>query len=160
MIKSLTNSALLIFLLMPLSSVLATNSYPELDTILTQSKAPKGVVFEVVEWKDDALAVVIPWLNTQIDALRTKFPDLAIAIVSHGGEQFALLNSNKESNKGIHSSVQRLITDHDIKLEICLGHAQMRGFNASDFPDYVTIEQSGPNSIMEYEDIGFEVVTY
>ncbi len=145
---------------MSIRAVPAPENYPELQSILTKEKRPEGVVFEVVEWDIDALTEAIPWLNRQIVTLRSMFPKLDIAIVSHGGEQFALLNSNKEIKMGIHTSVQHLISEHSIKLELCLGHAKMRGFQAADFPQYVTIETTGPSRIMTYEDLGYVVVTF
>ncbi len=149
---------MLILLLSFSLTALATSNNQELDRILQNDEAPAGVVFEIVEWDDDALSKAIPWVNQQIITLRKRFPNLDIAIVSHGSEQFALLSDSKNTKKEIHSSVQRLITDHNIELELCLNHAQMRGFEASDFPEYVDISQSGPSSIDAYEDLGFELV--
>jgi len=130
----------------------------DLDSIYARQQAPTGVVFEIVDWDDDYLQRAIPWVNQQIISLREKFPGLDIAVVSHGSEQFALLKDSDAAYPEVHSNVQRLITDHDITLELCLGHANMKGFNQDDFPAYVDIEASGPSQISAYESLGYEKV--
>jgi hypothetical protein len=133
-------------------------SNDELDSILASESTPAGVVFEIVDWDDEYLERAIPWVNQQIISLRDQFPGLDIAVVSHGSEQFALLKNADAAYPEIHSNVQRLIRDHDIKLELCLGHAHMRGFDQEDFPDYVDIEASGPSQIAAYESLGYDKV--
>jgi hypothetical protein len=136
----------------------ASASNDELERIFASENTPAGVVFEIVDWDDEYLKRAIPWVNQQIVSLRTRFPQLDIAVVSHGSEQFALLKDADAAYPEIHANVQRLISDHDIKLELCLGHANMRGFNQEDFPDYVDIEVSGPSQIAAYESLGYDKV--
>jgi hypothetical protein len=136
----------------------ASASNDELERIYASENTPAGVVFEIVDWDDEYLKRAIPWVNQQIISLRARFPQLDIAVVSHGSEQFALLKDADAAYPEIHSNVQRLISDHDIKLELCLGHANMRGFNQEDFPDYVDIEVSGPSQIAAYESLGYDKV--
>lgn len=129
-----------------------------MKALLKGDQAPEGVVFEIVDWEEDHLALALPWVNKQIIALHDKFPALDIAVVSHGSEQFALLKDSDAAYPEIHSKVKSLIDDHDIKLELCLGHANMRGFAAEDFPDYVSIEASGPSQISAYQALGYTLV--
>ena len=136
----------------------ASASNDELKRIFASENTPAGVVFEIVDRDDEYLERAIPWVNQQIISLRARFPQLDIAVVSHGSEQFALLKDADVAYPEIHSNVQRLISDHDIKLELCLGHANMRGFNQEDFPDYVDIEASGPSQIAAYESLGYDKV--
>jgi hypothetical protein len=130
----------------------------EVNALLDRDQAPVGVVFEIVDWEDDYLEIAIPWVNTQIKSLRARFPALDIAVVSHGSEQFSLLKDADAAFPEIHSKVQRLIIEHDVKLELCLGHANMRGFQAADFPQYVDIQGSGPAQIAAYEALGYDLV--
>ena len=145
----------LLGLLFPVRAAIA-DSDPE--TILSRDAAPAGVVFEIVDWDEDYLATAIPWVSEQIERLRQRFPGMQIAVVSHGREQFALLRDSSLAFPEIHKGVQRLTSDHDVELELCLGHANMRGFNASDFADYVSIEDSGPSRIAAYEALGYDKV--
>ena len=130
----------------------------DLDAVMERASPPAGVVFEVVDWEEEYLAIAIPWVNEQIIALREKYPGLEVAVVSHGREQFALLSDTELAFPEIHAGAKRLITDHDVKLELCLGHASMKGFNQSDFPDYVDIDASGPSQIAAYEALGYDKV--
>ncbi len=140
------------------SNLFALSGKQEVQAILEQPAAPEGVVFEIVDWDDNALSAAIPWVNRQIKVLRSRFPGLDIAVVSHGSEQFALLTDSQYVNNGIHNSVKKLITDHDVELELCLGHAHMQGFDATDFPDYVDISESGPSRISAYQALGYTLV--
>ena len=130
----------------------------DLQRITALDMAPAGVVFEIVDWEDEYLAIAIPWVKLQIVALREQFPGLNIAVVSHGSEQFALLKDSDAAYPEIHAQVQSLISDHDVKLELCLGHANMRGFNAADFPEYVDIEAAAPSQISAYEARGYQKI--
>ncbi len=150
----LSACALFTFSLFSFSSLANT----DLKRVMALDVAPAGVVFEIVDWEDEYLAIAIPWVKTEIVNLRKQFPGLNIAVVSHGSEQFALLKDADAAYPEIHSQVQSLISEHDVKLELCLGHASMRGFNASDFPDYVEIEGSGPAQISAYEARGYQKV--
>jgi hypothetical protein len=139
-------------------SHVSSASNDELKRIFARENTPVGVVFEIVDWDDEYLQRAIPWVNQQIISLREQYPGLDIAVVSHGSEQFALLKDADAAYPEIHSSVQRLITDHEIKLELCLGHASMRGFYQEDFPDYVDIDASGPSQIAAYESLGYDKI--
>lgn len=129
-----------------------------LDTIYANKTEPIGVVFEIVDWEDEHLAQALPWVNQHIISLRQQFPKLNIAVVSHGSEQFALLKGADGAYPQIHKKAKSLISGHDIKLELCLNHAIMRGFDQTDFPDYVDIEASGPSQISAYQALGYELV--
>ncbi len=158
--KKLIRRRLIMLLVVIPLGLFSLSSYAnrDLQRVTALDSAPEGVVFEIVDWEDEYLSIAIPWVKQQITALREQFPGLNIAVVSHGSEQFALLKDADAAYPEIHSQVQSLITDHDVKLELCLGHANMRGFNASDFPEYVDIEAAGPAQISAYEARGYELV--
>ena len=160
MIKTLLNKKIkkLFIVIMYVASSQAIAANNALESIYARQQPPPGGTFEIVDWDDDYLQRAIPWVNQQIVALRKKFPGLDVAVVSHGNEQFALLKDSDAAYPNIHSNVQRLIVDHDIKLELCLGHANIKGFSQNDFPDYVDIEASGPSQIAAYEALGYEKV--
>lgn len=149
-----------LFLLLSLiaaSSLYAATS-TTVDQLLAEQTAPAGVVFEIVEWEDDALASAIPNTIQQIQALRQRFPELPVAVVSHGQEQFALMHKAENAYPEIHQLVKTLDTDHGVEIELCLGHAHMKGYDATDFPDYVSIDGSGPARIADYQSQGYQLV--
>jgi len=130
----------------------------QIDMIIKQDTPPFGVVFEVVEHDGDALAWALPDIKKYAKQLKDRFPDIGIAVVSHGREEFALLTSEKNKRKEIHKTVQSLVNDDTIPVHICGTHASWYGKKPGDFPDYVDVAPSGPAQITNYEDMGYELV--
>ncbi len=128
-----------------------------IEQLLAQDEAPFGVVFEIVERDVDALQWAIPAINRYVRQLRTRFPDIGLAVVSHGREEFALMKSQQADNAEIHQVVQSLVAD-DITVHVCGTHASWRGKDADDFPDYVDVTPAGPTEIHNYEAMGYILI--
>ncbi|WP_455218387.1 DsrE family protein [Kaarinaea lacus] len=146
----------LLVLLLPLTLAQASNQ-DEVNKILAMEKSPIGVVFEVVEGDSNALEWAIPAINHYVKQLRTRFPDIALAVVSHGSEQFGLMTSRQKEKAEVHKTVQSLVAN-DVPVVVCGTHASWRGKTASDFPDYVEVAPAGPTEIRNYEDMGYELI--
>ncbi len=129
----------------------------EINDILELKQAPFGVVFEVVEGDDDALEWAMPAISQYVKKLRGRFPDIGLAVVSHGSEQFGLMTSEKEELPEVHKAVQSLLAD-DVPVSVCGTHASWRGRDANDFPDYVRVVPAGPTEIENYEEMGYILV--
>ena len=123
--------------------------------LLQQSEAPDGVVFEIVEDDEDDLGWALPATLEQIRALRERFPDLEIAVVSHGREMFALKTDDRPMFPTIHDEVRSLSQDDGIPVHVCGTHASWFGDSEDDFPDYVDVVPAGPLQIRQYEELGF-----
>jgi len=130
----------------------------DMATLLTEKQAPEGVVFEIVSDEDDLLEELLPAIKSHIEKLRTRFPDIPIAIVSHGKEQFALTSKNSTSDKQTHTLVKQLVKSNDIDVHVCGTHASWYGITPEDFPEYVDVTTAGPAQINDYEEIGYEVI--
>lgn len=129
----------------------------EIQQLLAQNDAPFGVVFEIVEGSDEALQWAIPAVNKYVKQLRERFPDIGLAVVSHGSEQFGLMTSKQKDNAKVHKTVQSLVAS-DVPVHVCGTHASWRGKEAKDFPDYVDVSPAGPTEIRNYEDMGYVLV--
>lgn len=129
----------------------------EIEELLAQKDAPFGVVFEIVEGSDDALQWAIPAVNKYVNQLRERFPDIGLAVVSHGSEQFGLMKSEQKEKSKMHKAVQSLVAS-DVPVHVCGTHASWRGKNAKDFPDYVSVSPAGPTEIRNYEDMGYVLI--
>ena len=149
-------SLFFIFLLFQTGVVNATPQ-DDINTILTQKQAPFGVVFEVVEGDDDALEWAMPAINTFVTQLRKRFPDIGLAVVTHGSEQFGLMTSEQKEMPEVHKTVQTLVAS-DVPVHVCGTHASWYGKDANDFPDYVDVSPAGPTEINNYEDMGYVLV--
>ena len=138
-------------------SAIASDGTVAIDHILKQDEAPAGIVFEIVSDDEDFLDEILPDLKIAISKLRQKFPDLSMAIVTHGKEQFALASSNSNNNKNAHSLTKELVKD-DIDVHVCGTHAGWYGVSPEDFPDYVDVSPAGPTQIDDYEEMGYELI--
>lgn len=137
-------------------ATLASNQ-SEIAEIISQDEAPFGVVFEIAEVSDSALEWAIPQVNDYIIQLRNKFPELNIAIVSHGSEQFGLLKSEAKTNSDVHKSVQSLVSN-DVPVHVCATHASWRDKYTDDFPDFVDVTPSGPSKVRDYLFMGYTLI--
>jgi intracellular sulfur oxidation DsrE/DsrF family protein len=145
---------LLVMLLIPGSAA----AQPQIEALLNQTSEPAGVVFEVLEEDEDALTWALPLVQQLAERLRARFPELPIAVVTHGREQFGLLTANKEGRlAGIHNEAQDL-TAAQVDLHVCGVHASWDGHVPEDFPAYIDVAASGPALINDYRALGYEVV--
>jgi len=133
----------------------AASSDDTVNTLLAQSKAPPGVVFEIVSGDRDALRWAIPTVTRYTNQLRQRFPDISIAVVTHGDEQFALLAERETTNRDVHREVRNLSSQKDIAVHVCGTYAAMKDHAPEEFPDYVDVAAAGPATINDYRAIGF-----
>jgi intracellular sulfur oxidation DsrE/DsrF family protein len=140
-----------------ISQAVASNQ-EQVDWILKEKNPPFGVVFEIVEGSESDLQWAIAEVKKYSDQLRKRFPDIGIAVVSHGSEQFGLMKSETENLKEVHSTVKSLVQDDSIPVHVCGTHASWYGKSEKDFPDYVAVSPAGPTEIANYEDMGYEKI--
>lgn len=140
-----------------LISAAQASSQEQVDELLTQKDAPFGVVFEIVEGRADALEWAIPEVNKYVKQLRQRFPDIGLAVVSHGNEQFGLMTSRQDKHQEVHQTVQTLVAS-DVPVHVCGTHASWKGKSAKDFPDYVDVAPAGPTEIRNYEAMGYVLI--
>lgn len=134
--------------------VSAQTDQDEINEILKLENPPFGVVFEIAKGDRSALQWAIPAVKNYAQQLRDKFPQIGIAVVSHGKEQFALMKSEQNGNEQVHQTVKSLVAD-DIPVHVCGTHASWFNKSAEDFPDYVNVAPAGPTEINNYVDMGY-----
>ena len=130
----------------------------QVDRLLEANEEPVGVVFEIVEGDEDALRWALPEVAGLSTQLRKRFPELPIAVVTHGREQFGLLaNAAEGALAPVHDKAQQLRTN-GIDLHVCGVHAGWDGYTPEDFPAYVDVSASGPAQIRDYQNLGFALI--
>jgi intracellular sulfur oxidation DsrE/DsrF family protein len=127
------------------------------DALLARDTPPAGVLFEIVTGDTYALDTLLPVATEQATRLHDRFPGLEIVVLTHGSEQFALLEEERAAQPSAHGQVQSLVAS-GIPVEVCGNHASWRGKWADDFPDYVVVADSATTQIARYRERGFEVV--
>lgn len=129
----------------------------DMDRLLALDEPPTGVVFEIVD-DDDALKWALPRVRQLSAQIHARFPELPIAVVSHGAEQFALLASQAKGPLAPIHEAARGLREDGVDLHVCGAHAGWYGHLPEHFPDYVDVSASGPAQINDYRAIGYEVI--
>ena len=126
-----------------------------IDPVLQAKEAPAGVVFEIATGKNDSLNWALPLVKDYIARIRQRFPDMHIAVVTHGREMFALQkNNNDKSAAPVRQLTKQLVQD-GISLHVCGTYAARKGLSEEDFPDYVNVAAAGPAQINDYIAVGY-----
>lgn len=126
----------------------------DLQRLLAQDTPPEGVVFEIVTDDEDGLEWALPRVRQAIERLRQRFPDLPVAVVTHGEEMFGLETSVRDSYTEVHQTVRSLLAE-DVTVHACGTFAGWRGLAEEHFPDYVDLSASGPAQINDYLALGY-----
>ena len=128
---------------------------PTIDDLLTRKSAPPGVVFEIVDGDPKALELALPWVKQAAQRLKARFPNLPMALVTHGQEMFTLQTEKRTRNPAIHKLAEGLSRDDGIQVHVCETYANRRGLAAEDFPAYVDVAPEGPAQIRNYEALDY-----
>lgn len=129
----------------------------DVDTLLKHER-PEGVVFEIITGSEDELKFRLDEIRRDIERLREKFPGLPVAIVSHGGEQFAMTTKNADKYRQAHDMVSQFVDKDQVEFHVCATHASWYGITPEDFPDYVDVSSTGPAQINDYEALGYDLI--
>lgn len=138
------------------ASIGAMASDLEIENILVLSEAPSGVVFEVASGNENYLKTALDKFDRYQKQLRKKFPDLDLALVTHGKEQFALTTDNRKKYADTHERIERISAD--VPVHICETHASWYDVQAEDYPDYITVSATGPAQVRLYKEMGYILV--
>lgn len=125
-----------------------------LNDVLRLEESPVGVVIEVMKADGNALHEHLVEVRAASDAIRRKFPELPIAIVSHGYEQFALTSANAGKYRTLHEEVKDLV-NNDIDVHVCGTHASWYDIAPEDYPEFIDVTHAGPAQINDYLNIGY-----
>lgn len=135
-------------------TALAGDAGVQMADILKMQQEPDGVVIEIVTGKDDGLEWALPLSKKYIDQLKQHFPQMPIAIVTHGREQFALQKTKQGGNTKVHDLTQQLVKE-GVSLHVCGTYAGWKGLSEDDFPEYVNVSAAGPAQINDYIALGY-----
>jgi intracellular sulfur oxidation DsrE/DsrF family protein len=130
----------------------------EVSRILSRDQ-PQGTLFLVMEQDEEALNWVLPRILHYTAQLRAKWPEMTIAVLSHGEEMLALVSDLSALYPKIHENVYELVNQYDVYFHVCGTFAEMSGYEASEFPDYVDVVPFGPAQIQSYRSLDYEVIS-
>ena len=141
-----------------LQTACTTHAEKGLEAILSSSKPPVGVVFEIASGDDDGFKWAVPLVESYAKQLRKKFPGIKVAVVSHGSEQFSLTKGNRKQYTDTHKKVASLVKDKGIDVHVCGNFASGYGVSKNDFVDFIDVADRAPGQISDYEDAGYVVL--
>jgi intracellular sulfur oxidation DsrE/DsrF family protein len=130
----------------------------DVESLLGRKESPAGVVFEIVSDQYGLLGKLLPSVKQDIKTLRERYPDLPVAVVTHGSEQFDLMIESRATEAKAHNLVEQLAGKDNVEVHVCGTHAEWYGKTPEDFPDYVNVSAAGPTQINDYEAMGYEVI--
>jgi len=129
-----------------------------LQAILAAKQPPAGVVFELATVDDDGMDWAIPLVRNHATQLRAKFPGIKLAVVSHGLEQFQLVQNEKKQSTDAHRKVASLIKDKDIEVHVCGNFASMMDVGRDEFIDVVKVAHRAPAQVKEFMNAGYALI--
>ena len=146
------------FLIICLIMLPAVASASQVKPILDLKTPPEGVVIEIITDDEDGMEWVLPKIEGMVKQLRQRFPDIDVAVVSHGAEMFSMLKNASKNYSEVHQGVQSLMKDESVELYVCGTYAGWQGHEDEDFPAYVNVAAVGPAQINDYLNLGYELI--
>jgi len=129
-----------------------------LQKILSSSKPPVGVVFEIGSGDEEGLKWAIPVVQSYAKRLRLKFSKIKLAVVSHGEEQFQLTKSSRDEFADTHKQVASLIKNQGVEFHVCGNYAASSGIDEDEFVDFINVASRGSAQIRAYKNDGYQVL--
>ena len=149
---------IIVLLLLIVNVPILANSHDKIEQIVQSGNEPFGVVFELVEGNKEAWEWAGPLLKNHTDTLRKKYPDIAIAIVSHGFEQFQLTKSSAQTNQNSINILTELVNQQNADLHVCGTHSSWYQVPEDGYIDIVDVAISGPAKINDYLNLDYQLV--
>ena len=124
-----------------------------------QMSPPAGVVIEVESLSPDAMSEYTQVIQTQVDALKQRYSDLDVVIVSHGRElvEFAKSEANKAPSDLL-QTFETMTKVQGVTVHVCGVVAGWQGKTEQDFVDFVNVSASGEAQINDYKALGYDVI--
>ncbi len=129
-----------------------------LERLLAENRAPGGVVFDIMTWRDRSWDWAAPLLRDYVDRLRARFPELEIALVSHGAELFELTRGDARRQRASIELLARL-SAQGVTVHVDGDYARWKRLGPEDFLDFVDVAPSAEAQLADYIDLGFARVT-
>ena len=129
-------------------------SHPTIERLLQADESPDGVVFELLAWDEFTWRWAAPMIADLRAQLQQKFPQVDVAVVSHGGEQFQLTREQAKQQPQAIAQLQSLQAD-GVDLHVCGAHSLWNDVPVSAYIDFVDVSPSGPAQLNDYIKLGY-----
>ena len=133
-------------------------AHADVQALLDRQTEPEGVVFDIETLEPNALPELADYVKQQIQILKQRYPDLDIAVVSHGAEEFALQKNAQSQNPDVHAVFRSLVDNDAVSVHVCGAVAGLKQLTKEDFPDFVSYSESGMAQINDYRALGYIII--
>ena len=141
-----------------IQSPIVEDIHPQVEQLISANVEPEGVVFDIETLDSEALQSLTSYVLSQVDLVKKAYPDVDIAIVSHGAEEFALQTTAQNKYAEIHSLFNELVSSEGVSVHVCGAVGGLKQLTQEDFPDFVSYSASGMAQINDYKALGYSVI--
>lgn len=135
---------------------------PEIDEVqrlIDAGSPPAGVMFNVLEYDEDALEWAAPRIERYSQMLRARYPGLDVVVISHGDEITALRTREADLYRGVHDRLARLTEEQGLVVHVCGAYARANGVDESEFADFVDVVPLATTQIEDYRAFGYVTIS-
>ena len=141
-----------------LDSAIRSNVESQIESLLSASETPEGVVFDIETMDPLALQKITPYLLEQVKRVKAAYPESHIAVVSHGVEEYALTSKANVEFSSMHSLLNKMVLEQEVSLHVCGAVAGLKGLEREDFPGFVSFSASGQAQLNDYKALDYVVI--
>ncbi len=158
MIKISNHIKVLILSILLSGHAFSDYTHPSVKRLIQSNSAPIGVVFELIESDKRTWQWAAPLIKSLRTQLKEKYPDIEIAVVSHGREQFQLTQKRAKHQKQAISILKDLVIKEGVDLHVCGTHSSWYDIDPNSYLDIVDVAVSGPAKINDYINLGYQPI--
>ena len=136
----------------------ASKEKQQLADLLKSQEPVVGVVFEIVGGDSMTLLRAVARSRGYMDKIKKRHPGIKFVIVSHGLEQFSMLDENQVEYSILHHQVENMVKYDGVPFQVCGGFAEINDVLHDEFVDYVEVLPSAPAQLDEYASKGYRII--
>ena len=126
-----------------------------INQLISANIEPEGVVFELAAYESNAWNWASPKVDQLSKQLKDKYPNVDIAIISHGNEQFQLTSKNLAKNQYPVSLLDNL-AKNGADIHVCGVNSSWNNVSHDSYIDIVQVAVSGPAKVNDYIKLGYQ----
>lgn len=130
-------------------------AHPAVKQMLQAPQVPDGVVIELLDWNANTWQWATPLITSIREQLKSRYPDIDVAVVSHGAEQFQLTKDQRAQQPLALNQLQQLDAE-GVNVHVCGTHSYWQDVPQTAYLDFVDVSPSGPAQINDYIKLGYK----
>lgn len=133
-------------------------THPDVERLINSGQEPEGIVFEIETLDANALVEQVSYIKSLVEKVKKRYPEVDVAVVSHGTEEYALQKSESNKNAELHNVFNQMVNQSDVSVHVCGAIAGLNKLSQEDFPEFVSYSESGLAQINDYKALDYEII--